>query len=260
MVKARKTRGATRKPVRKQRQPVVWQQWLRMLFVISAFSGLVVAGIWLQQEDTLPILHVTVDGKFMHTDRDKLVTAVTPYVTGNFVNVNVAKLREAGEALPWVRLIQVKRNWPDSLHLVVEEQQAIAQWGSHALVNSNGELFFPAKKTFPAGLTKLHGPKGTSALMTQHLADAVIALKPIGLKVNELKMDNRRSWIIKFNNGMNLMIGRAESKQRLERFISIYEAGLQRYQQQIKTVDMRYTNGVSVVWKSGRLPDFNGTV
>lgn len=260
MVKARKTKGATRKPVRKQRPPVAWQQWLRMLFVFSVFSGLVAAGVWLQQEDTLPILHVTVDGKFAHANKDKLVTAVTPYVTGSFLNVNVAKLREAGEALPWVRLIQVKRRWPDSLHLVVEEQQAIAQWGSNALVNSEGQLFFPAKKTFPTRLTKLHGPEGTSMLMTQHLADAVIKLSPIGLKVNELKMDERRSWVITFNNGMNLMLGRAESKQRLERFISIYESGLQRYQEQIKTVDMRYTNGVSVVWKSGRLPDFNGTV
>lgn len=260
MTKARRARGATRKPVRKQRQPIAWQRGLRTLFVMSLFVGIVVAGMWLQQEDTLPIVHVTVDGDFAHTDKNRLVKVVTPYVTGSFINVDVAKLREAGEALPWVRLIQVKRSWPDTLHLVVEEHQAIAQWGNNALVNKKGNLFYPAQKSFPAGLTTLYGPEGTSRVMTRHLVDATKQLEPLGLEVQQLKMDQRRSWTIEFDTGMKLMLGRAESEQRLKRFVGVYKSGLQRYQEHMKIVDMRYTNGLSVVWKSGRLPDINGTV
>ncbi len=260
MVKARRTKGATRKPVRKQRQAMAWQQWLRQMVIASLFIGLVVGGVWLQKEDTLPILHVSVDGQFKHVDKKKLVKVVTPYVTGSFINVDVTKLREAGEALPWVKLIQVQRSWPDTLHLVVEEQQAIAQWSSHALVNNEGELFFPAKKSFPAGLVKLAGPEGTSELMTTQYVELVKQFKLLGLNVSHLHMDKRRSWAVKFDNGMQLMLGRADNKQRLERFVNIYKAGLQRYQDQIKTVDMRYTNGLSVVWKSGLQPDFNRTV
>jgi len=260
MVKARNNKGATRKPVRKQRQAIAWQQWLRHMVVLSVVVGIAVATVWLQQEDTLPILHVSVDGDFKHADKKELVKRVTPHVTGSFISVDVAKLREAGESLPWVRLIQVKRSWPDSLHLVVEEQQAVAQWSKNALVDVDGNLFFPAKKTFPAGLVKLSGPDGTSQLMTHHYAEITRKFSAIGLQVNKVAMDKRRAWAIEFKNGMKLMLGRADNKQRIERFVNIYKSGLQHYQQQIQTVDMRYTNGLAIVWKSGVQPDFNGTV
>jgi len=260
MVKARRTRGATRKPVRKQRQPIAWQQWLRHMVMVSILVSIAVAAVWLQQEDTLPILHVSVDGQFEHADKNELVKVVTPYVTGSFINVDVAKLRDAGEALPWVKLIQVKRSWPDSLHLVVEEQEAIAQWSNHALVNIDGKLFFPVKKSFPKGLVKLTGPEGTSQVMTSQYKGIVKRFDELGLRVNKLAMDKRRSWFVQFDTGMQLKLGRANNEQRIERFINIYKAGLRHYQKQIQTVDMRYTNGLSVVWKSGIQPDFNGTV
>jgi len=260
MVKARRTRGATRKPVRKQRQPIAWQQGLRHMVMVTLFIAMAAAAVWLQQEDTLPILHVSVDGKFEHADKNELVKVVTPFVTGSFISVDVAKLREAGEALPWVKLIQVKRSWPDSLHLVVEEQKAIAQWSGKALVNIDGELFFPSKKSFPSGLVKLTGPEGTSDVMTRQYKDLVTRFAEVDLSVSKLEMDKRRSWAIQFKNGMKLKLGRADNEQRITRFVDIYKAGLQRYQEQIQTVDMRYTNGLSVVWKSGMQPDFNGTV
>jgi len=260
MVKARRTRGATRKPVRKQRQPIAWQQGLRHMVMLSLLIVIAAAAVWLQQEDTLPILHVSVDGQFEHADKNELVKVVTPFVTGSFISVDVAKLREAGEALPWVKLIQVKRSWPDSLHLVVEEQKAIAQWSDKALVNVDGELFFPAKKSFPSGLVKLTGPEGTSEIMTSQYEHLLARFGEVNLSVRKLEMDKRRSWAIQFKNGMQLKLGRSDNEQRIARFVNIYKAGLQRYQEQIKTVDMRYTNGLSVVWKSGSQPDFNGTV
>jgi len=260
MVKARRSRGATRKPVRKQRQPIAWQQGLRHVFMVMLFVGVAGAVVWLQQEDTLPILHVSVDGQFEHADKNELVRVVTPFVTGSFINVDVAKLREAGEALPWVKLIQVKRSWPDSLHLVVEEQQAIAQWSDKALVNENGALFFPPKNSFPRGLVKLTGPKGTSEVMTRQYAALAARFDEIDLSLSKLEMDRRRAWAIEFKSGLKLKLGRADNEQRLTRFVNIYKAGLQHYQAQIQAVDMRYTNGLSVVWKSGTQPDFNGTV
>ena len=260
MIKPRKTRGATRKPVRKQRQPIAWQQGFRQLLVISVFVGLVLGYVWTKQEDSLPILHVTVDGKFEYTNKDALVKAVTPYVTGSFISVNVAKLREAGEALPWVKQIQVKRSWPDSLHLVVEEQRAVAQWGKSALVNTDGVLFSPNKKTFPTGLVMLNGPEGSSELMAKHYAKLIKRFSVLGLAVSTLKMDKRRSWTIDFKSGMELKLGRASSEQRLNRFVKLYQVNLKNYEQQIQTIDMRYRNGLSVVWKSGQQPEFNGTV
>lgn len=252
--------GATRTPVRKERKPIEWRYWLRhsaILLFVLLISG---AGLYLKQVDTLPILRVTVDGEFKHTDKDALVKAVTPYAKGGFVSVDVARIRQAGEALPWVKIIQVKRVWPDGLHLVVEEQEAIALWGNDALVNNQGDLFFPAKTSFPEGLVQLNGPKGSSSLVAKQLSEVSQRVSSLGLQVQQIAMNERRAWTIQFSNGVNVMLGRTDSEQRLQRFVDAFSTVLQPYKNSIKAVDMRYTNGLSVAWAMGQKPDFNGTI
>jgi len=258
---AKKTsRGATRIPVRKERQPIAWQHWIRNGLLLSVVAGLIAVTVHLKQENILPILHVTVEGEFVHIDKDDLVKTVTPYATGGFMNVDVARLREAGESLPWVKVVQVKRIWPDSLHLVVEEQVAVANWGSDALVNAQGELFFPEKESFPEGLVQLKGPKKSSYEVAKRFYDISKLASTLGLRVKQVEMNERHAWTITFSNGLNLMLGRIDNEQRLQRFVSVFKSVLQPYQNEIKTVDMRYTNGMSVAWANGQQPDFNGTI
>ena len=267
MAKNTHRRGATRKPVRKERQPMSWGKpgiaWgplLQNTFIIMFVFVTALSVVWLQKEDTLPILHVTVDGELTHVDKASLVAAVKPYVTGSFINIDVAKLREAGESAPWVKQIQVKRSWPDTIHLVVEEQQAIAKWGQAGLVNSDGDLFYPPKSSFPKELTLLKGPESTNTLMVKRYAEIVEMFGPIGLELSSITMDNRRSWSLYIKGGMTVKLGRADSENRLKRFVALYTTQFSEYQDQINIVDMRYTNGLAINWKSGKQPEFNGTV
>ena len=252
--------GASVNVVKPPRQPVNWKQWAKRSSLLLVLLFLVVGSSYLHDDKTLPILHVTVEGKFHHIDKNALVKAVTPYVRGSFVSVDVASIRQAGEALPWVKQIQVRRIWPDTLNLIVEEQKAIAFWNKNGLVNTQGNVFFPPASTFPTGLVQLEGPKDTSVMMTARLVQIQQQVQPLGLQVALLKMDKRRSWELAFSNGLNLKLGRADDDLRLKRFVTVFSGRFQRYQQFISTVDMRYTNGFSVEWKPGEKPDFNGTV
>jgi len=254
------SRGATRNPVRKQRATIAWKPLFAQFFMICALSTVVAGLVYLQQDDTLPILHVSVEGNFSHADKKALVKTVMPFVTGNFINVDVDKLREAGQSLPWVKVVQVKRQWPDGLHLVVEEHTALARWGKNALLNTEGELFMPKRASFPTGLPLIQGPEGSSPLMVQRYKTLDKTFTKLGMQLATITMDRRRAWTLQFNNGMEIRLGRAQNEQRLNRFLQVYKAGLNTYQTDIAVVDMRYTNGLSVVWKLGQKPDFNGTV
>jgi len=255
-----KKRGASRQPVRKERQPVAWQQWLRNSMIVLLLLIVVSGAVYLHQDDTLPILHVTVEGDFVYANKNELVKAVNPFVTGSFINVDVASIRQAGEALPWIRQVQVRRVWPDSLHLIVDEHLAVARWGENALVNAEGEVFQPPKDRMPMGLVKLQGLKGSSVVMTKRLLAIQKQVALLGLKTEQITMDQRRAWTIYFDNKMQLILGRADSEHRLQRFVKVFKAGLQRFQADISVVDMRYTNGLSVIWKQGQKPNFIGTV
>lgn len=259
-IRRRPTAGATRTRAVKPREQIDWRVKLRNISTALILVAIIAAGVYLNNSDTLPILHVTVEGELINTEKQALIEAVTPYVTGSFLDVNVAGIREAGEALPWVAQIQVRRVWPDTLHLMVKEHQAIARWNANGLVNTRGEVFYPDKQKMPEGLIHLFGPDGNSELMARQLVTIQQSVNSLGLRVKSLTMDERRSWQVTFTDEMQLQLGRAASEQRLARFVRVFEGPLASYRELIEIVDMRYTNGLAVVWKNGKQPDFNGIV
>lgn len=256
----RTKRGATRKPVRKQRQPLAWQQFLRHGFVSFVVMAIIATGGFLQQDDALPILRVSVEGDFEYVDKSVLMNAVSSYTRGSFMAVDVAGIQAAGEALPWVKELQVRRVWPDGLHLIVVEQVAIARWGRNSLVNEQGDLFTPLDNVKVFDLALLEGPEKSFNMVTKRYLRMNKVLQDEGLEIKSLKMNKRRSWSMTLKNGVNVVFGRTNNEQRFKRFVTIYKRSLEQYQAQIAEMDMRYPNGLSVVWKQGQKPDFNGTV
>ena len=253
-------RGATRKPIRKAKKVIAWHYIARQGMLALMLVGLI-AAVWIiRQSNVLPILHVTVEGEFNHVDKAVLVDAVKRYTRGSFLSINVAKISEAGEALPWIRQVQVRRVWPDSLHLIVEEQVPVARWKNTILVNKDGDTFSSSNKKVLVKLAILDGPDSSQAMMTARYLAMSKVLQSHNLTIKSLVMDNRRAWSMALTNGIRIVLGRAESEQRFKRFLRVYQDGLQHYQSQIAEMDMRYPNGLSVIWKPGQKPDFNGTV
>jgi cell division protein FtsQ len=246
--------------VKQPRPPVPWKSVFKHSAALLLVVLLVAGGVYLREADTLPVKHVTVDGSLRHTDRNELVKAVMPYVRGSFLNVDVASIQKAGETLPWVEQIQVRRVWPDTLHLIVAEHEAVARWNNDGLVNRHGKVFKPSKDTMPDGLIQLNGPDGMSEMMSRRLVDVQQKVNVLGLRVISMSMDKRRAWQVDFKDGLHLKLGRTDDEQRLDRFVTVYLGGLGSFKELIKEIDMRYTNGLAVVWKSGQQPDFNGTV
>ncbi len=260
---ARKSkRGASRKQARKPMPTITipWSKLMQHTAGILSVLAVIAVGAYIYQNSVLPILHVTVEGDFIHVDKASLVKAVTPFATGSFVSVDVASLREAGEKLPWVKQIQVRRVWPDSLHLIVEEQVAVARWKDKWLVNNKGETFLTTKNEIPAGLAVLDGPQNSHEIVVQRYQVMANELARQGLVIKHLEMDQRRAWKMTLSNGIKVVLGRANSEKRFTRFIRIYQNELQKYKAQIEVMDMRYTNGFAVIWKQGKKPNFSGIV
>ena len=74
-------------------------------------------------------------------------------------------------------------------------------------------------------------------------------LSPLGLRVTELNLDQRRAWSMVLDNGLHLRLGRNDRQQRLERFARIYTGVLQSRLEAIESVDLRYTNGFAFRWR-----------
>lgn len=202
----------------------------------------------------LPMRKVSIKGQFKHVAQQRLHKAVTIHATGGFFRVDLEAVQTAVERLPWVAQTSVHRVWPDGLQIQIREQVALARWGEEALVSIDGEIFRPPQESFPKDLPELEGPAGSERLLVARFTRIQARLKPLGLRVARLTMGERRDWHIEFEEGMELVLGRAHSTERLARFRQIYTRLLQFHREDIERVDMRYTNGFAVTWRGGAAP------
>lgn len=220
---------------------------LGLLFVVvSAGAGF--AGQWLLDPEHLPIRNVEVHGEFQQLTNEQLRQAVVDVVEGGFFTINVDAIRRKAEALPWVKQAAVRRVWPDTVIIDVTEQVAAARWGDAALLNRHGELFEPDVDTIPDYLPELAGPDGLRRQVMERYVAVITELNRIGRAIRRMEVNERRSWHVQLDNGVELRLGRDMIMDRLQRFLRAYPSVLAPKIEQLEYVDLRYANGFSVRW------------
>jgi cell division protein FtsQ len=227
--------------------------WLRILGGLAMLS-LAGTGLWLAVErlsDPLafPIQSVRIEGEIRHLNRERLREVATPVVSGGFFTVQLDAVGEALRALPWVHRVSVRRRWPDTLIVHVEEQRPVARWGEDALLNARGEVFAPPREEFPQGLVALQGEPGRERALLAGLADIERRLAPLGLSVERLYEDARRAWSLRLAGGVEVALGREVREARLERLTAVYARLDTKQRSALARIDLRYTNGLAVAWR-----------
>lgn len=240
----------------KQQRREDMQRWLRSLALLLALSAVVVAmvllGRWLMEPDTLPLTRVRVITPLQSVARDELREVLLPHAEAGFLALDMNAAREALETLPWVRKASLRRRWPDTLEVEVEEHQALALWNRSEVVNTYGELFESARR--PEGLPQFFGPKGSESKLVASYHDMQRMLEPLTLQVRTLRLSERRAWSLELDNGLELLLGRDDEVARLLRFVRVYPQVLRSQAQGIEWVDLRYTNGFAIRWRAGFAP------
>ena len=251
-----KPRGATRKaPPKPKRQwklpkPPAWFNAGNVVgtLAVGLFAWGAVAGAqWLGDPSTLPVKKVRVEGEFRHLTSAELEKAVDPFLPAGFFSLDVEAVQGAAEALPWVAGASVRRLWPDTLRIRVDEHRPLARWGENEVVSHLGVRFKPDR--LPKGLPRFDGQEGLEKRMTERFGLMGAALKPLGVGIERLAVDRRRAWRMGLSNGVELMLGRREVEHRLHRFVQFYPGALAARASHVRTVDMRYPNGFAVRWR-----------
>lgn len=223
---------------------------LRVVALVILLALIFYGGYRLSQQEILPIKKIHALGQFRHINEAVLRDVVAGSLNGGYFVVSMSKVKQDIEKLPWVSVASVRRVWPDTLAITVAEQQAIAVWKKGGLLNKQGDVFTPDRKSYPHGLPVFDGPAGLQRLMMSTYQRAETALYPLQLRVTQIKMDARRAVTLVLSNGMTLLLGRDDTESRLMRFARVYQKVLVQRQQEIKKIDMRYSNGLAISWRA----------
>lgn len=204
-----------------------------------------------QRLPLFPLRQVVVQGNLQQVTRMQVDYAVRGAVSGNFFTVNLDGVRAAFEKLPWVRRAEVRRIWPDTLELSIEEQEAVARWrqkdGEYRLVNRFGEVFSAATEE---NLPEFSGPEGSAGEMLAQFRSFSETLRSIARRPTALSLSPREAWQVRLDDGLVLELGREESKhpvaERLDRFVANYPEVRRLVGGQAGMIDMRYPNGFAL--------------
>lgn len=236
--------------LKKRELPSISYRWMNwVLPLVIGCAVLFYVEDHLSNPSTLPVNKIQVHGAFVNVDESMLHSAVTSIVAGGYFNVDVERVREVVEQLPWVNKASVRRVWPDTLSVSVVEQKPVAISKKTGLINASGDVFKPLNNKLPTSLPVFDGSTKLNKMMLSKYHTMNEVLVSINRKITYLKIDARHAVELKLDNGLKVVLGREDNMHRLERLMSIYNKVLISRINDIEVIDLRYTNGMAIGWK-----------
>lgn len=227
-----------------------------VLFVGFVLLVLAAGAWWVLRHPGFAIARIVVQGELVHNNAVTLRANVGPHLAGNFFTVDLRAARKAFEQVPWVRRAQVRRVFPVSLQVDLQEHQAVAYWGAEsgsALVNRQGEVFEAnVGDVEQDSLPRLRGPVGRSAEVLQMHRQLQPVFTPLGLNVDELELTGRGGWratldtdaVIELGGGTEQAV--LERTARFARTLTQVAAQYGRRVDALESADLRHTGGYAV--------------
>jgi cell division protein FtsQ len=204
--------------------------------------------------DRWPVTRLDVRAEFNHVSAEQIRASVAPHLGEGFFAVNLAEVRAAVAKLPWVERAEARKRWPDSIELVVYEQQPYARWGPDRLINRRGQVFSVAGIEGLQGLPELSGPDDRLDEVLQFHADCLREFSGSGLIVTAVALSPRGGWKLTLANGAAIEVGREDARDRLKRFLDAWPKLIAGRSDTLAYVDLRYANGFALRWAPAAPP------
>jgi len=208
------------------------------IFLLSIF----VAIQFLARVD-LPIKQISIIGEYQHIDKEQVDLIANEYIEGNFFSINLDQTRHAFKKLAWVREIAIRKKFPDTLEVTIEEHKPIARWGRVGLVNSYGEIFNAASQE---ELPSFIGYETFAKEMTLKFMEMNKILSKELMQVGTITLSERLSWEVITDNQVKVILGKDNIIKKLNLFTNNYQNILAELKNRIEYVDLRYKDGFSV--------------
>lgn len=226
--------------------------WLNRKFAVIVFVLALIVGLYLVSEPLVkvferPIKSVVVEGEFKLITKARATELIGNEIDGDFLQLNLMRLKDALLTDPWVEKVTLNRRWPDTLVVKITEQKPIARWGD-GFLNQRGEIVRVEDATKLSGLPWLQGNESDAIEILQQYQDLSQILRSRGLEVLALKCDNKKSWRLTIKNHVEIALGRDQVMEKIRRFVTVYDTKLNSVWTDVKAIDLRYSNGVAVRW------------
>lgn len=230
----------------------LWLGLLGLLLLLVLVSVVITDRMYNQEQ--FNIRKITLTGDAAHVDRKQLQTSVVDMIKGNYFSLNSANIAKAISSLPWVDTVRLRRQWPDTLMIDIEEYQPIAHWGEEQWLTTTGKLV-----TLPLArnvvLPQLDGPQNSVDRVWETYQKWSALFARNGIRLRKMKLSKQHLYILNLEyttyqenapKGFEMILAEDNGDQQLQIFLSSRSQALIEFPRLIKTVDLRYPSGFSV--------------
>ena len=105
-----------------------------LIFLILLVFGFIYVSI------NQSITSINNEGDLKRVSKKGIETVVLELKNQGFLTVNQAKYKRKLEAIDWVKSVKINKQWPNTINLIVEEDDVIGLWNERLLLNS-AEVF-----------------------------------------------------------------------------------------------------------------------
>ena len=196
-------------------------------------------------------------------DKKEVQQAIKSTLNGTTLSTDLKNMVELILDNPWIEQVVIRRVWPNTIVLRVQERRLIALWNNKFLISEFGEItnipvsgYKKVEKKLGCYLIKLEGPKDFLSKVVTRAEKTNNLLANINKKLSHLKLTEQFSWEAKTTGGMTLRFGGEDLQgpmfYRLENFTKSYsnlanklaEKGIR--SPEIHYVDLRYAKGFAI--------------
>lgn len=230
----------------------LWMGLLGLVLVLVLGGVLITDRLYNQEQ--FNIKKITLMGDAAHVDREQLQTSVVKMIEGNYFSLNSASIVESISTLPWVDTVRLRRKWPDTLTIDIQEYQPIAHWGEKQWLTTTGKLVSLPLATNVV-LPQLDGPANYVDRVWETYRKWSALFARNGIRLRNISLSKQHLYTLKLEyttyqenaaKGFEMILAEDNADQQLVTFLSSRRQGLIEYPRLIKMVDLRYTSGFSI--------------
>ena len=232
---------AVQKPAVLARLKRAFTQALVLMGSLLVLAGAGQGGMYLLG---LQVERIAVTGSAREVSEQSVGELVAPYIADGLLRANLDAMRHQLEDLPWVYAASVRRRWPDTIAIHIEEQRPIARWGDAGFLNHEGQFFAGQISDTWKHLPRLEGSNGAQQRLVDRYQTIAAMLADSQLGVVWLAEDPIGQVSVELDTGTLLTLGNEEIIARMQRFVRLQRDYLA--DQRIARVDLRYRYGAAV--------------
>ena len=229
-----------------------WLSLVGLLGVLVVVAMLVADQLYSPEQFNISKISLT--GDAAHVDREALKQSVIEAVDGNYFSLNSKKIIDVVQALPWVEKVRLRRRWPATLMIDIEEYQPVAIWGADRWLTTTGKLVqLPLPKNVV--LPRLNAPSHEVETVWPKYKQWSAKFARQGLRLQSMTLSQQHLYTLQLeytspmaseHRGFEMVLAESNAEQQIEIFLSSYQQSLIDTPGLIKTVDLRYPSGFSV--------------